>query len=155
MNALKPCAGSRKKSKRVGRGNGSWKGTYSGRGMKWQNARSGWGVPPWFEGWQTPLFRRIPKLKGFSRASFQKKHATITLAQLENIAKKWITHITLETLYNERVISRNVKEVKVVATGTITQKIVLEIAQISKWAKQAIEEQWWVVMITSNKKAWL
>jgi len=60
---IKSSAGNRKKSKRLGRGNGSGVGTFCGRGMNGQNSRSGGGVPDWFEGGQTPLFRRMPKLK--------------------------------------------------------------------------------------------
>jgi len=66
QNTLKPAAGSKKARKRVGRGGHT--GTYSGRGMNGQNARSGGGVRVGFEGGQTPFLRRMPKLRGFKNS---------------------------------------------------------------------------------------
>ena len=81
LHNLYPNPGSTKISKRVGRGPGSGLGKTSGRGEKGQNARSGGGVRPGFEGGQTPLFRRIPK-RGFSNAPFKKVYAVINLSDL-------------------------------------------------------------------------
>ena len=81
LHNLYPNPGSTKTSKRVGRGPGSGLGKTSGRGEKGQNARSGGGVRPGFEGGQTPLFQRIPK-RGFSNAPFKTVYAVINLSDL-------------------------------------------------------------------------
>ena len=105
-HTIKPNAGSRKKSKKLGRGNGSGKGTFCGRGMNGQNCRSGGGVPDWFEGGQTPLFRRMPKLKGFSNALFKKHYNVINLSDLESLAKDGVKEITKELLLEKRIIRK-------------------------------------------------
>ena len=77
LHELAPAPGSRKDAKRVGRGIGSGNGKTSGRGHKGQNARSGGGVRPGFEGGQNPLYRRLPK-RGFNNP-FRKEYAIVTL----------------------------------------------------------------------------
>ena len=81
LHTLTPAEGATKTRKRVGRGAGSGLGKTSGRGHKGQNARSGGGVRPGFEGGQLPLFRRLPK-RGFSNAKFKKVYAVINLSDL-------------------------------------------------------------------------
>ena len=81
LDELKPSEGSRFESKRVGRGIGSGTGKTSGKGHKGQNARSGGGVRPGFEGGQMPLYRRLPK-RGFTNI-FAKKYVTINVEVLE------------------------------------------------------------------------
>ena len=76
LHELKPNEGATKAKKRLGRGTASGTGKTSGKGHKGQNARSGGGVRPGFEGGQLPLFRRLPK-RGFSNAMFKKEYATI------------------------------------------------------------------------------
>ena len=78
---LKPPVGSQRPRKRVGRGNGSGHGTYSGRGGKGQTARSGGKVPAWFEGGQMPLQRRVPK-RGFNNSRFRTEYQVVNLDQL-------------------------------------------------------------------------
>jgi large subunit ribosomal protein L15 len=81
LSNLKPAAGSRKKRKRVGRGNASGMGTTSGRGSKGQKARSGGSVPQWFEGGQMPIYRRLPK-RGFKNFQFKKEYAVVNIRDL-------------------------------------------------------------------------
>jgi large subunit ribosomal protein L15 len=81
LSNLKPAAGSRKKRKRVGRGNASGTGTTSGRGAKGQKARSGGSVPQWFEGGQMPIYRRLPK-RGFKNFQFKKEYAVVNIRDL-------------------------------------------------------------------------
>jgi large subunit ribosomal protein L15 len=81
LSNLKPAAGSRKKKKRVGRGNASGMGTTSGRGAKGQKARSGGSVPQWFEGGQMPIYRRLPK-RGFKNFLFKKEYAVVNIRDL-------------------------------------------------------------------------
>ena len=90
---IKPAEGATKTRKRLGRGIGSGTGKTSGKGHKGQNARSGGGVRPGFEGGQLPLFRRLPK-RGFSNAMFKVRYATINLSDLK--IGKW-----RELTYNE------------------------------------------------------
>ena len=81
LENLKPAVGATTKKVRVGRGTGSGIGKTSGKGHKGQNARSGGGVRPGFEGGQLPLFRRLPK-RGFSNANFKTEYAVINLSDL-------------------------------------------------------------------------
>lgn len=140
LNTLKPDAGSRKKSKRLGRGNASGKGTTAGRGMNGQNSRSGGGVAPWFEGGQTPLFRRMPKLKGFSNAKFKKHYNVINLADLETLAGKGITEITKEVLLEQKVIRKKNLDVKLLAKWELTSKVTISVHKASASAKEAVEK---------------
>lgn len=82
MNDLKSSPGSRKKRVRVGRGTSSGHGKTSGRGNKGQNSRQGGGVRPGFEGGQTPLYRRLPKEKGFKNLLFRKRYEIINVGEL-------------------------------------------------------------------------
>ena len=87
LTNVKPNSGSRKTSKRLGRGNGSGKWTFCGRGCNGQNSRSGGWVAAWFEWGQTPLFRRMPKLKGFSNAKFKTEYNIINISDLAVLAE--------------------------------------------------------------------
>lgn len=139
-NTLKPTVGSRKKSKRVGRGNGSGKGTFSTRGMNGQNSRSGGGVPDWFEGGQTPLFRRMPKLKGFSNAKFKTHYNIINLSDIEVAVSKWVKEVNKQTLLETGIITRKTLGVKLLGKGELTSKINVTVDAASNSAKTAIEK---------------
>jgi len=88
--------------------------------MNGQNCRSGGWVPDWFEGGQTPLFRRLPKLKGFTNAKFMTHYNVINLTNIEDLAAKGITEITKEVLF----------------------KVSLKISSSSASAKEAVEKAW-------------
>lgn len=141
LNNVKSNAWSRKAAKRIGRGNAS-KWTYCGRGMNGQNARSGGWVSPWFEWGQTPLFRRLPKLKGFSNARFKKEYNLVNLSDLEKISSKWINDITKEVLLENRVIRNKNLEVKLLAKGELTAKVNVVVDKASASAKEAVEKAW-------------
>ena len=81
LHDLQPTPGSHKPARRVGRGHGSGRGKTAGRGTKGQKARAGGGIPAWFEGGQTPLHVRTPKLHGFKNR-FRVEYRVINLAQL-------------------------------------------------------------------------
>lgn len=140
LQTLSPAKGSRKKSKRVGRGNGSGKGTFSTRGMNGQNCRSGGGVPDWFEGGQTPLFRRMPKLKGFSNAKFKKHYNIVNLADLELLASKKLTEINKQMLLENGVITKKSLPVKLLAQGELKAKVSVDVDFASASAKTAVEK---------------
>ena len=131
---LKPPAGSRKKRKRVGRGNGSGHGGTSCKGAKGQNARSGGGVGPAFEGGQMPLTRRLPK-RGF-RNPFRKEIAVINIGQLEKFPKG--TVIDAELLLNSGLIKKRSQDIKILGKGNIEHALSVKIGLISKSAKDKI-----------------
>ncbi len=141
LNNVKANAWSRKSSRRVGRGNAS-KWTYCGRGMNGQNSRSGGWVAPWFEWGQTPLFRRMPKLKGFSNAKFKKEYNLVNLSDLEVLSSKWVTDINKEVLLENWVIRNKSLEVKLLAKGELTAKITVVVDKASTSAKEAVEKAW-------------
>ena len=138
LTNLKPTSGSRKTSKRLGRGNASGKGTTCGRGMNGQNSRSGGGVAAWFEWGQTPLFRRMPKLKGFSNAVFKKEYNLVNLSDLAKLAEKGITEINREVLLENGVIRNKTAPIKVLGEGEISTKISVIAEKASASAQEAI-----------------
>jgi large subunit ribosomal protein L15 len=140
LHTIRPTEGSRKKSKRLGRGNASGKGSFCGRGMNGQNSRAGGGVPDWFEGGQTPLFRRMPKLRGFSNAKFQKKFNVVNLSSIQTLASSGITEITKQVLLDANIISKKSLPVKLLGTGEINGKVNIHVHAASQTAQSAIEK---------------
>jgi len=138
---------SRKKSKRLWRWNASGKGTFSGRGMNGQNCRSGGWVPDWFEWGQTPLFRRMPKLKGFSNAMFKKEFNIINISDLELLAKAGNSEITKQLLLENRIIRKKSLPVKLLWNGELTSKISISVACASQWAIAIVEKAWGTVTV--------
>ena len=145
LKNIKANTWSRKRSIKVGRWNGSGRGTFCGRWMNGQNCRSGGGVPDWFEWGQTPLFRRMPKLKGFTNAKFMTKYNVVNLADLSKLAEKWITEITKDILLENKVIRRKQYGVKLLWKGELTTKISISLDQISSSAKEAVEKAGWKI----------
>ncbi|MBM18182.1 MAG: 50S ribosomal protein L15 [Epsilonproteobacteria bacterium] len=123
-----------KKRKRVGRG-GSRGGT-SGKGHKGQKARSGGKVPAYFEGGQMSITRRLPK-RGFKNYDFKTEYALITLDQLNRLFANETT-VTKEMVI-EAGVSKKGQKVKLLATGMLDKKLILEIDACSKSAKEAVE----------------
>lgn len=145
LNNIAPQVGSRTKSKRLGRWNGSGKWNYCGRWLNGQNCRAGGWVGPWFEWGQTPLFRRLPKLKGFSNAKFTTRYSVVNVSDLESLAKSGITEITKETLVQNLFVRNKNALIKVLGDGEITSKITLKVDKISSSALEKIQKAWWVV----------
>ena len=135
LHELRPAAGSKKAPKRIGRGTGSGLGRNAGKGEKGQNARSGGGVRPGFEGGQMPLFRRLPK-RGFKNP-FSKEFVCINLDRL-NIFENG-TEITPEILLERRVISKVLDGVKILGNGTLEKSVTVKGCKFSKSAKEKIE----------------
>lgn len=142
LNNVKASEWSRKTSKRLGRWNGSWKWTFSGRGMNGQNSRSGGWVAPWFEWGQTPLFRRMPKLKGFSNSMFKKEYNIVNLSDLEKLSEKGITEINKEVLLENRIISKKSLWVKLLGSWELKGKLTVVVDRASTSAKEAVEKAW-------------
>ncbi len=142
LTNIKPTSWSRKKFKRLGRGNASGKWTYCGRGCNGQNSRSGGWVPSWFEWGQTPLFRRMPKLKGFTNALFKKEYNLVNLSDLAILAEKGITEITKEVLLANNVIRRKTLDVKLLGKWELSSKVTISVNKASTTAKDAVEKAW-------------
>lgn len=135
LHELRPAEGSRKSSKRVGRGAGSGLGKTAGRGQDGQNSRSGGGVRPGFEGGQMPLYRRLPK-RGFKNI-FAKEYAIVNLDQL-NVFDNG-TEVTPELLLENRVIKKINDGVKILANGTVDKALTVKASKFSKAAAEKIE----------------
>lgn len=124
-----------RKAKRLGRGIGSGKGKTAGRGTKGQNSRSGGGVRPGFEGGQTPLIRRTPKFRGFR--STHPKDQVITLSDLNDLKEG--SKINEESLIKAGLLKKGVS-FKIVKTGKLEKKLVLDTEKVTKGAKEVIEK---------------
>ena len=137
LHELSPAPGSVKEAKRKGRGAGSGNGKTAGKGHKGQNARSGGGVRPGFEGGQMPLQRRVPKygFKNINRVEYK----AVNLATLQALAEsKSLETINIQTLVAAGFIS-STQLVKVLANGTLTAKLTVEAHAFSQKAAEAIE----------------
>jgi large subunit ribosomal protein L15 len=135
IDDLKPAAGSNKKRKRVGRGDGSGHGKTSGRGHKGQGSRSGGNTKPGFEGGQMPLQRRLPK-RGFHNV-FRNEMAVVNLAQL--VALAGTGDIVPETMSQHGLISGKNRQVKVLGEGNWTKPVTVRAHGFSASAKEKIE----------------
>ena len=122
--------------KRVGRGPGSGTGKTSGKGHKGQNARSGGGVRPGFEGGQLPLFRRLSK-RGFNNYNFRTVYATVNLGDLERFEEG--TTVTKELLIEVGLIKKELDGIKVLGNGELTKKLTVKADKFSSTAKAKIE----------------
>lgn len=136
LDELQPAEGSRFTQKRVGRGIGSGTGKTSGKGHKGQNARSGGGVRPGFEGGQMPLYRRLPK-RGFTNI-FAKQYVTINVSELERFDNG--TEVTAELLKETGVVSKTLDGIKVLGRGELTKKLTVKVAKFSASASEKIEK---------------
>ena len=134
LDELRPAVGSKTSKKRVGRGIGSGLGKTSGKGHKGQNARSGGGVRPGFEGGQMPLFRRIPK-RGFKNIN-SKEYTEVTLAMLENLENG--TVVTVDSLLELGVIRKANDGIVVLGNGELTKKLTVKAARVTKSAEAKI-----------------
>ena len=135
INELKPAEGSVSKSKRLGRGIGSGLGKTSGKGHKGQNARSGGGVRPGFEGGQMPLIRQLPKI-GFTN-NFRKVYTTINVSDLEVLDNG--TTVTVELLKSKNIISKiEPYGLKVLGNGNLTKKLNVQAAKFTDGAAKKI-----------------
>ena len=134
LNTLSPAPGSKKKCKRVGRGIGSGFGKTCGRGHKGQNARTGGGVKPGFEGGQQPLQRRLPKF------GFSSRKARITAeVRLDALAKVDAQVIDLAALKAADLINGNIQRAKIILSGKLGKAVTVKGLKTTKGARAAIE----------------
>ena len=135
LHELSPAAGSTKANFRKGRGAGSGNGKTAGKGHKGQNARSGGGVRPGFEGGQLPLYRKLPK-RGFTN-HFAKQYAIVNVEVLDKYEAGAV--IDIDTLINDKVIKNRFDGLKILANGEITKALTVKAAVFSAQAKEKIE----------------
>ncbi|MSQ23212.1 MAG: 50S ribosomal protein L15 [Chloroflexi bacterium] len=128
--------GSHRKRRRVGRGYGSGRGKTSGAGTKGQNARSGGKVPPYFEGGQLPLVRKLPYRRGFTNP-FRVEYAVVNVGQLE--ALDLGTEITPDLLRSAGLIGKRDLPLKILAAGSLTKALTVHADAFSQSARAAIE----------------
>lgn len=135
LNELRPASGSKRGSKRLGRGDASGHGGTSCRGHKGQKARSGGYHKTGFEGGQMPLQRRLPK-RGFTNI-FRKDFAIVNLDQLSSFDGK--AEVSYDSLLDKGIISKARDGVKVLGRGEVTKALTFKVAGCSKSARQKIE----------------
>ncbi len=136
LHELSPAAGSAKAAWRKGRGPGSGNGKTAGKGHKGQNARSGGGVRPGFEGGQFPIYRQHPK-RGFNNSIFATKYATVNVEDLNQFVEG--TVVDIDVLLAARIIRKPMDGLKVLGNGELTKKLTVKAAAFTATAKAKIE----------------
>ena len=135
LHTLSPAEGSTKSNFRKGRGPASGNGKTAGKGHKGQNARSGGGVRPGFEGGQIPLYRKLPK-RGFHN-KFATNYVIVNVSALNAFEDGAV--VTTEALLEKRIIRKTLDGVKVLGNGELTKKLTVQANIFSATAKEKIE----------------
>ena len=135
LNELSPAVGSAKAGYRKGRGPGSGNGKTAGKGHKGQNARSGGGVRPGFEGGQLPLYRKLPK-RGFKNR-FAVNYSIVNVAALNKFEDGAV--VDLEALVAAKLVRKPLDGLKVLGNGELTKKLTVKATVFSATAKEKIE----------------
>ena len=135
LHELSPAPGSTKEVKRIGRGHGSGNGKTAGKGHKGQNARSGGGVRPGFEGGQLPLYRKLPKRGFYNR--FATVYSIVNVEALNAFEDGAV--VDLEALTEKGIIRKEYDGLKVLGRGEITKKLTVKAKIFSASAKEKIE----------------
>ncbi len=136
QDKLSPAPGSKRSRKRVGRGDGSGHGTYSGRGCKGQKSRSGYKMSRGFEGGQLPLIRRLPRKRGFTNI-FRTEYSIVNVGKLSMFEAG--SEVTPERLVVAGVVKSLRHPIKILAEGDINHPLVVKANRFSAAAKAKIE----------------
>lgn len=163
LHDLRPATGSRKARTRVGRGIAAGQGKTAGRGTKGQRARAGASIPAWFEGGQTPIHVRVPKLRGFKnrfKVDYQPVNVGVISAYaeagrfgVEGHAREDVVTVNAETLASAGLISSAEKPIKVLGQGEVTQKVFVAADKFSASARSKIEAAGGFVQVLEPEKA--
>lgn len=151
LHNLKPAEGSKKRRKRLGRGEASGKGKTSGKGHKGQKARSGGGIRIGFEGGQMPLYRRVPK-RGFNNDRFKTVYGIVNLETLEKAFEAGTT-VNEKILRDQGILKGRFDGVKILGRGEVTKNFVLEVDHISATAREKIEKAGGSISLVEAGKA--
>jgi len=137
LNELKPAKGAVRNRRRVGRGNASGHGTFSGRGCKGMGQRKSGNVRPGFEGGQTPLISRLPKLRGF-------KNPNKTYFQVINLSDLNVFNdgdeVNIQALLEKRLVSKKDVPVKLLGNGKLTKKLTIKVQKASTTARNKVTQ---------------
>ena len=136
LDTLSPAPGSRKDKKRVGRGDGSRKGSFSGRGCKGQKSRSGFRMKPGFEGGQLPIIKRLPSQRGFNNI-FKTEYDVVNVGQLSVFEAE--TEVDIVKLMTVGLVKTGQKPVKILGEGEIDRPLTVKAEKFSATAKAKIE----------------
>jgi large subunit ribosomal protein L15 len=136
LDTLSPAPGSRKNKKRVGRGDGSRKGSFSGRGCKGQKGRAGFRMKPGFEGGQLPIIKRLPSQRGFNNI-FKTEYDVVNVAQLNCFESG--TEVDIVTLMTAGLVKTGQKPVKILGDGEIDRPLTVKADKFTATAKTKIE----------------
>jgi large subunit ribosomal protein L15 len=136
LDDVRPQKGSKKRPRRVGRGIAAGQGASSGLGMRGQNSRSGGGTRPGFEGGQQPLYRRVPKLKGFSNVNRQ-QYTTINVDKLASLEAD--TEVTLASLKEAGILTAAQGPLKILGNGELSTPLRVKAAAFTATARSKIE----------------
>ena len=136
QDKLSPAPGSKKNRKRVGRGDGSGYGTYSGRGCKGQKSRAGYSIRPGFEGGQLPLIKRLPRKRGFTNI-FRIEYNVVNTGTLNMFESG--SEVDPEKMAVAGVVSSLRRPIKILAEGDINHPLVVKAHRFSTAAKTRIE----------------
>ena len=147
LSEVKAAKGATKKSKRIGCGPGSGHGRYSTRGCKGQKARSGGGIPSWFEGGQMPLQRRVPK-RGFVN-TFKTHYQVVNLDSLGAFAAG--SKINRGTLVDAGLVRKAADPVKILGRGALSVALEIEVDAVSRTAADAILKAGGTIHLLSGK----
>ena len=151
LSDLRPAEGSRRERKRIGRGHGSGTGKTAGKGQKGQKARSGGGVPRWFEGGQLPIQKRMPYKRGFTNI-FAAQWEEVNL---DKIAALGLSEVTPEVLYERGVIRGLEFPVKVLGKGRLSAAVKISAHAFSEGAKSQIEQAGGSVETLERTDRWI
>ncbi len=138
-STLRPRATSRTSTKRLGRGSSSGKGGFCGRGCKGQKARTGKKIHPLFEGGQTPLHMRLPKLRGGAFAG-NTPYTVIQLSDIQKLADAGTKEITIETLIEKGYVRGKKPRVKLLSGGELKTAVTITLHAASASAKESLEK---------------
>jgi large subunit ribosomal protein L15 len=136
LNDAKPQKGSKKRRRRVGRGIAAGQGASAGLGMRGQNSRSGSSTRPGFEGGQQPLYRRVPKLKGFPIVN-RKEYTTINVNKLASLPAN--TEVNLTSLKEAGILTAGTRALKVLGDGDLNVSLKVQAAAFTATARSKIE----------------
>lgn len=147
LHELKPARGANRSKRRVGRGGGSGRGNFAGRGMKGQKARES--ISPMFEGGQNPLVKRLPEMRGFTNI-FRTEYQPVNVEALERFDEG--AEITPATLAEARVVRKPSMPVKILGGGKISKAVKVTAHSFSKSAREAIEKAGGTVTVLEASK---
>ena len=136
LDTLSPAPGSRKDKKRVGRGDGSRKGSFSGRGCKGQKSRAGFRMKPGFEGGQLPIIKRLPSQRGFTNI-FKTEYDVVNVGQLSVFEAG--TEVDIVKLMTVGLVKTGQKPVKILGEGEIDHPLTVKAEKFSATARSKIE----------------